>query len=105
MQMYMLNMQNNMQTWNYSARSIFCIFCIWQYAEYAENVKKYATICRCSILQVSTQNMQNNMQNNSARSIFCIFCTLQYVEYAEYVKNTQEYDNKYAEYAKKYAKK
>ena len=40
MQLYMLNMQNNMQI--NSAGLIFCIFCILQYAEYAEYVKKYA---------------------------------------------------------------
>ena len=34
MQMYMLNMQHNMQ--NNSALFIFCIFCILKYVEYAE---------------------------------------------------------------------
>ena len=43
MQLYMLNMQNNMQI--NSAGLIFCIFCIFEYAKYAEYVNKYAEIC------------------------------------------------------------
>ena len=70
MQLYMLNMQNNMQI--NSARLIFCIFCILQYAEYAEY--EPCTIILHIILHIYVRKYASpkiNMQNSSL-FIFCI---------------------------------